>query len=202
MDRITDHETDAKSLLSGVLQKPRIKGMVGAFASRVQNAEDGLWTVLDSILFSAEGALLDEFAALLGEPRGQLSDAGLRRLLYGKIRILRSKGTADDILEALRAIVRAGHTLTFVDAFPAGLSIVSVGYNADLADAHPRIARLLARGKAAGVRMWYTAQVGTPQCIGILNSEADPDPDSASATGGGWSFDSSVGGKGDFEVAL
>lgn len=179
MERKTDHVSEASGLLVSYFQKPTIKAFVGALAGRVQNAETALWSVLDGVLLSgAVGAQLDRIAALLDEPRSGLADGPLRRLLLGKIRILRSKATANDMLAALRLIVRSGFTLAYAPAWPAGFSLVSVGYHADVEPLHPRIAELLSKGKAGGVRMWYQAQTGENQLLGVTyDSLVGTDPD-------------------------
>lgn len=104
-DRITEHTRIADhaqravdSLMSALRSKARVAALASALGVRAQLVEDALWAVLTLSIDSAEGAQLDQFGAIVGQPRSALDDADYRPVLRAAIRARRSCGTGPDVI--------------------------------------------------------------------------------------------------------
>lgn len=145
--RNDNHVAEGAELLTGKYRdKPVISGILKALLGGVQTLERELWVllwgwVLEHEGYHASGQQLDDLGAIVGQPREGRSDADYILAIRLRIRVLRSKGRAEDILQVATLINPAA---TYVEGFPLGweVSIYDVPNGGD-------IIRLLTQAKAA-----------------------------------------------------
>jgi hypothetical protein len=109
INRVADHaEQGAELLLDQFKGRPRILALLLSYLDPVQELEDAIWDVLTRRLIqNAEGEQLDFLGNLVGQPRLALEDAEYRIYLIARIRINRSHGHADDVIEVLTLVEHA-----------------------------------------------------------------------------------------------
>ena len=139
------HVAEAIAFLTDAFKKQaNVVGLVTALAD-IQQIEDAAWLFLNSLpLGSASGDLLDKYGSILGVPRAGLSDGEYALALQVQIRILRSQGGAEDIIQIALLIL----TSPDYEEYPLG-SWTLQAFNV----AHANIIlKQLGRAKAAGTR--------------------------------------------------
>lgn len=148
--KITDHEGQAVRRLPMQRRVPRFEALIRLLARRIQGVEDAFWELLGGrMLDGATGAQLDILGAVVGVSRGGLSDEPYRVMLRVQIRINRSAGTGDDMLEVFRlALGDEANTLTLYEYPPAALEL-HVGGELPVSD--ERALDILRTVRAAGV---------------------------------------------------
>lgn len=153
-EHITDHRARALARLATQYRgKPRLEGVVSAHADQTQEVEDALQALATSrTLDGATGAGLDDVGRLLGERREGEGDTDYRARLRVKILTIDGSATVPQLLAIARLLVAAGVTLRLVEYPPA--SMVMRAHGAGITDAEAeRLARMLRRAKAGGVRL-------------------------------------------------
>lgn len=105
--------------------QPRLQGALAAFLDDIQSIEDVTLEVLAGIWpLTAVGDQLDVIGAIVGQPRGELTDAEYRIMVLGRIFVNRSNGTIPEILELLE-ILGVDSDVLVVEGAPAEI-VVSV----------------------------------------------------------------------------
>jgi hypothetical protein len=140
--------------ISQYQDKPRLRALILSYVNRCQELENAAWDViLKRMIDNAENAQLDTIGKIVGQQRrtGQ-SDAVYRIYITARIRINRSQGHADDVIDVLQ-LVEAG-ALTWTEYYPAGALIE---YAAPTATDPTILAELARLAVAAGVRLDITA---------------------------------------------
>jgi hypothetical protein len=160
-DRITEHTKVADHAAAGVARlarqfgKPFIQALLRSWLRPLQDIEDVAWALFTESLDNAVGAQLDQLGELLVEPRGALVDAAYRVVLRGKVRVTRSLGTAEDLIDAMRVVFGGDgfafeeqtHATVYLQPFaPLVVDGVEIAWDVLVA--------LLKRAKAAGVRLF------------------------------------------------
>lgn len=98
--QITTHTDDAHDLLTSYFQnKPKIRGLLDAFVTQIQNLEDGAYPFYTAFLVnSAIGAQLNSVGFIVGVDRAGRSDSEYRTAILAKIAINTSLGTIEDAI--------------------------------------------------------------------------------------------------------
>lgn len=106
---ILDHAARALALLPSEFdQAVQLRALLTAFADVAQVIEDDTWACIeDRMLDTAEGAQLDQYGKVLGQPRDGLADDDYRALLGIRILANRSNGQADVILRVVAGLLGA-----------------------------------------------------------------------------------------------
>ena len=106
---ILDHAARALALLpSQFAGATKLRALITAFADAAQDIEDDTWACIeDRMLDTAEGAQLDQYGRVLGQPRDGLADEDYRALLGVRILANRSNGQADVILRVVAGLLGA-----------------------------------------------------------------------------------------------
>lgn len=106
---ILDHAARALALLpSQFAGATKLRALITALADAAQDIEDDTWACIeDRMLATAEGAQLDQYGRVLGQPRDGLSDDDFRALLGIRILANRSNGQADVILRVVAGLLGA-----------------------------------------------------------------------------------------------
>lgn len=110
---MTDHnenyQAEAVQLVGSKLAElPSLVALLESYAAQVQALEDDAWDVLTEAGFDiedAEGVQLDRIGSIIGQPRWDLSDADYRNLLRARIVANVSKGTPEDLISLLTALL-------------------------------------------------------------------------------------------------
>ena len=93
-----------EELLSQFRQQPNAAGFVRGLCNPAQTVEDNTLDLRhDRLLANAIGAQLDVCGALVGEPRGPLSDAEYRQILAARVLVNISGGNADNLISIFAA---------------------------------------------------------------------------------------------------
>jgi len=122
--------------------KPVIEALLSAPLGRVQRLEDEIWVALWGwVLDYAEGQQLDDLGVIVGQPREGRSDEDYKFAIRVRIRVNRSQGKAEDVIQVARLLSSVS---TYVEYFPLGweVSIYNILNSGD-------VIRLLTETKAA-----------------------------------------------------
>ena len=158
-------------LLAQYQQRPRIRAFIRALALGVQDLEDRAFGVLvQSTLTAASGDLLDKWGAVVGEPRGSLTDdADYRVFVQARILANRCQGTTDQMIEIWKLLVAPYLEVRHIDNYPASVQfwVVRTDPMSDLRAR--RVARLMRSVKPGGVSIDMTEAV-----VGYLGFSENP----------------------------
>lgn len=141
------HVSEALGLLTSMFaDKANITGLLAAFVKPVQDVEDAIFAYLDGIpLEEGAGDLLNKYGRIVGLPRDGLSDADYLQQIKIKIRVNRSRGLAEDIIQ-ISALLSPG--CTYYEAYPAAFEVTVFDTTSAIASA---LLKYLAKARAAGV---------------------------------------------------
>jgi hypothetical protein len=137
--------------LIGSAQTPGIRGLIAPWLAAFQDVENALWEVVTlRYLDTAEGVQLDMLGAILGAPRGNLTDALYLIRLKAQIVILRAEGVPPQLEQLL--ILCCPYAFTFTEVRNATLIVELVDtVDPDAFDVSVLFG-VLEEAKAAGVR--------------------------------------------------
>ena len=107
-------------LLSQYRTKPRMVALIRAVAAGAQCLEEQAFGLLvSSTLTAALGDALNQWGALVGEPRGALTDSEYRQLILARITANRSRGNADDLIKVFAIAATPYLEIISYDIYPA-----------------------------------------------------------------------------------
>jgi hypothetical protein len=151
--QILDHADQALGRLILYFQKKaRMEAYLRACLAPVQTLENLLWSVLelqDADLDNLEGVHLDREGAIIGEARGDRTDAEYRPALRARILINRSDGKLGQLYEILELLI-PGNAAKISTMHPAHILVT---LDTEGATTQEEVARLLRQAKPAGVRL-------------------------------------------------
>lgn len=108
--------------------KPKLNALARVYLNRIQELENACWEViLYRLLPNAEGAQLDMIGRIVGRGRNGLVDSDYLIAIRAQIRINRSCGTPEDMIDVTRLSVPAGFTFTYDEAYPKTVLITVIG---------------------------------------------------------------------------
>jgi hypothetical protein len=121
----TEHVAKALALLTDQFRdKARIQGLVGSIVAPLQDLEDVAFDVLAALrLDTAVGYWLDRLGAIAGERRKGRGDDEYRAAIRLRIRINRSEGTAEDLIDVARLAFPTAFRRTYREGYPASFEI-------------------------------------------------------------------------------
>lgn len=101
-----DHAGKMLARLAEEFRKPRIMSILRGEAAQYQAIEDACWQLLTEFgVDSATGWALDVLGRIVGEPRQGALDADYRLRVRARIRVNRSDGTIEDVIEVVRLLI-------------------------------------------------------------------------------------------------
>lgn len=186
----TDHVARGLSkFLSQFRNKPLLAALLRSYLNRVQELEDATWEViLNRLLDNAEGVQIDVIGRIVGRGRNNLGDADYKIAVRAQIRINRSSGRPEDVIDVARLSLPPGFTLSYEEIYPAAIYVQIYGgvdFNIDV------LYQNLVRAKAGGVKLWLVFSTEAPENTFTYASgdvpEDDPDRgygDDAGTVGG------------------
>lgn len=184
----THVKTGLRRLLSKEKDSVVLRAWVKSYLTQVQLLEDTAWLVIESRTLDGEGAQLDALGRFLLIGRAGLSDANFKIALRARIRILRSSGLPEDLIDVARLSLPDGFTFTYDEAYPK-TSLIEVTETVDF-DVAVLWRNLLAT-KPGGTRLYliwneedghYRFAAGDTEEDDATGGDADDDEDGA--TGG------------------
>lgn len=114
-EKVTTHEAEAKALLISQFRgRQVIEGLLSSWIAPLQELENVLWDVIDKrVLETAVDAQLDSLGKLVGELRlGRANDA-FRAAIKVRIKVNRSKGRSEDVLQVAKLLDATATYLEF-----------------------------------------------------------------------------------------
>jgi len=150
---ILDYEQRAIAMLESQFQNtPNLHAVVRMIAREIQALEYAIWSVeVGRYLAGATGAQLDQWGAILGAVRGDLSDADFRRVIRARILVNISAGTVEDLLAVFAALADAE---VRVDELPPNTLLFYTILGALDSVAIDRVKKYLGTAKKAGIRIF------------------------------------------------
>lgn len=146
----TQHVDDALRLfLDQFKERPRLAALLSSYIQRVQDLEDAAWDVLvKRLIDNAEAAQLDAIGRIVGEVRDGRDDPTFRLFVLARIRINKSFGHADDVIDVLRLVEAAD--FTYLEVYPAS---AYVDYLTDTSQDAATLIALARLARASGTRL-------------------------------------------------
>lgn len=203
--RITDHIDQALARLAQQYKdKPLIVGMIEALTDQFQDLDDAAWQLATecylyndaelgggaTVYYEAEGEQLDVIGAIIGEPRGALTDDEYRLVLRARTKLNRSSGTAENLIDIFHALLPTA--LITVQTWPPAYVTLTISTVVTAAEAL-LYRRFLREGRAAGVAGTLLWQEGDDAHCFIF-SDAAAYPETDTNTGLGDATDPDAGG--------
>lgn len=117
LQRRTDHVARGLDRLIGQYRgKPRLDGLLTSYLLEVQALEDAIWTLRTlRTLDVATGESLRIIGRIIGRARGSLTEAEHRTALRAQIKVNRSNGKADELIEILRIMLTGSVAANTID---------------------------------------------------------------------------------------
>jgi hypothetical protein len=169
-----------------------VRGLAQSYLNRIQELENAIWEVINyRQLINAEGIQLDINGKIVGRGRNDLDDPDFLLAVRAQIRINRSSGTPEDLIDVTRLSIPDGFTFSYEEYYPCTVWITindAVNFNIDVTHAN------LLRTKLGGVKLFLQFSLVPPANTFTFASgsetETDPDrgfSDAGGVTGGVWS---------------
>jgi hypothetical protein len=123
-----DHAGKMLARLAEEFRKPRIQAILIAEAAQYQAIEDAFWQLLvERGVDTAVGNALDVLGRIVGEPRQGALDADYRLRVRARIRVNRSDGTIEDVIDVVRLLIGSvllpSAVLKLTEYYPAAFVI-------------------------------------------------------------------------------
>ena len=127
-----DHAGKMLARLAEEFRKPRIAAVLTGEAAQYQAIEDAYWQLLTEFgVDTATGHALDVLGRIVGEPRQGALDADYRLRVRARIRVNRSDGTIEDIIEVVRLLIGSvllpSATIKLTEYYPAAFVLRITG---------------------------------------------------------------------------
>lgn len=138
--RESDHAGKMLARLGEEFRKPRIQATLSAEAAQYQALEDAYWQLLSEFgIETAVGWALDVLGRIVGEPRQGATDADYRLRVRARIRVNRSDGTIEDVIEVVRLLIGSvllpSATIKLTEYYPAAFVLRITGLTISAAQA-------------------------------------------------------------------
>lgn len=188
---VTTHVADGTARLARQFRRETIEAVLTPWLAQVQELESAAWDCYALGIDNSEGDALDQIGSVLRSPRPTgMSDEHYRWILRALVIALRSSGTGDDLVRAMRELM-GGTSLAFYvnEHFPADIVVEPVAATTLQASV---IKAVLSRVKMGGVGLQV---IDVPSGDTFAFSTLTTRGISASARGLGDSTDDTVGGK-------
>ncbi len=142
----SSHTAEMLALLTEMFKKqPNIEGLLKSFGFVIQETEDAVWTFINGIILAtAVGDVLDKYGSIVGVARDGLTDSDYRVAISVQIRVNKSSGTGEEIVQIASLVLSS---FVYEEWYPAAFTIVS--YNVTNPAA---LLRLLGKARSGGVR--------------------------------------------------
>lgn len=172
------HKEEALALLTDQFkQKPVIEGILTVLSLEIQELEDTFRDILTKrILDDAVGDQLDQIGAIVGAARLGRSDTDYRATVRLQIRINRSQGKSEDMIQVLALMTAGspGETFTYEEIFPASFKVEQTS---TMTSGRREIRDAIFKTKSAGVFGAYVYH--TDPTLGIFRFASGDTPETS-----------------------
>lgn len=150
------------NLIAQFSESPRLQDLIRIYVRQIQDLEDALVDLIESIdIDTAQSSSLDALGSIVNEPRSGRNDTDYRIAIKGKIILLSSRGTREDIIALLKSVL--GSVSIQVDDVPPAAFIATVLDPIDPAVIDPAlVSRFVRDGSLAGVGRFVILSVAPP----------------------------------------
>ena len=156
--RIDDMPLRARERLIAYFRKPRNFAFLDAIVDQVQELEVAASQLYnDTRLSTAVGVNLDVLGRVVGELRAGRADEDYRAAIRTRILVNRSNGRLEDLIAIVLSLLPAA-VITVAEYQPPAVSFQVDSLGSVTFDT---VYRLLAKAKPCGVRLEFTAGLGT-----------------------------------------
>jgi hypothetical protein len=154
LEHVTAHAAQGIGrLLQQFQEKQRIEDFLSALLDQVQEIEDAAWDLyIARTLGNAEGALLDQLGAKVGEERRGRTDGQYRRFIGVRILSNRSDGQIEQLYSILRQIF-GGTFIGWIDELEPAAMRLDLLTPLTVDTPASEIDLVLGRSKGGGVRL-------------------------------------------------
>ncbi|NIR31660.1 MAG: DUF2612 domain-containing protein [Gammaproteobacteria bacterium] len=152
LTKTTDHEDEGLALLIAQFRdKANIEILVRALLAQVQDVEDALWDLrVNRAIDTGEGVQLEVIGRIVGQARAGTSDEEYRVWLKARIKVNRSKGKPEQLIEILDFVVGDVATIRAEEYYPAAFILRIEGGISPLTGS--ALGQLISEAAALGVR--------------------------------------------------
>ena len=112
--------------------KPRMAAWLESYLVEVQAIEDAAFQVIDAIIDTSTGNALSKWGKLVGQENPGLSDDDYRVIIRARIRVNRSNGKPDDLIQILDLIAGALGEVPPVIMYTGGGTSYTIFLTSDL----------------------------------------------------------------------
>jgi len=165
---VPDHaDVAVADLLHQDRDKPRLLALVRGLAAGVQELEDLAFPALvdGGVLDASSGAQLDQWGALVGEPRLGLGDDDYRRFIAARVLVNIGSGTVEDLL-TVWGLVTGPSVVRYFLTPPAGYRLQAVRAAWLDPQVRRRVVRIMADASPAGVEYALVTSIPSPYGYG------------------------------------
>ncbi len=157
LQQITRHFGEALvKLVPPFWGKPRVAALLQSYLIQIQDIEDTTWAVLEiRDIDSADAARLAVLGQIVGQPNFGWDLETYRKVVRARIRVSRSRGLTNDIIEVVRLILQPadGEVVRVFHYAPATMAILPTLEVSE--EDTTALAFLMPKARAAGVQAHY-----------------------------------------------
>lgn len=163
-------------LVSELANAEGIPSLVRMFGEELQELEDSLYNlIVERLLTTSQGAQLDQWGDLVGEPRSGLTDGEYRAFIGARIATNNSNGTVDEMTYILSVLGRAVGVTMYHPLYPAGMYFSYVTDTPISATTATRLHAQMLEAAPAGVDIAFIVEaepgyfgfLGDPNALGF-----------------------------------
>jgi hypothetical protein len=149
-------------LLEQFHDRTALEAILGAWLTQIQKLEDASWeAILIRGIAASEGVGLDHIGNIVGRKRLGLDDPDYRIALWAKIRINRSSGRPNDMIDiANLSLTGTDCTITYDEHYPATIQMEVLGA---VSFSVAVLFDNLVHAKCGGVKLWLIYSEQEPE---------------------------------------
>lgn len=151
LEHNTNHEQSALDrFLEQFKAKQNFTNLVKALCGPVQDIEDALWSLYTNrLLDDSDGVQLDNLGVIVGQARQGRNDPDYLQWIKARIRVNRSNGQGNDLLDVLSLVLDENAQSSMVESPPAAVTVRVYNYSGS----SDNLFDILTAAKAGGVRL-------------------------------------------------
>lgn len=159
-------------IVSKLTRAARFVSLVRMYAEELQELEDSLFNLIaERTLDASQGAQLDQWGLLVGEPRNWLTDGEYRAFIGARIATNLSEGTVDNMTAILATLGRATLPVMYHPLYPAAMQFSYVTDAPVIDSTAARLQAQMIEAAPAGVDIAFIVEAPT----GYFGFDLDPD---------------------------
>jgi hypothetical protein len=144
-----NYSAESLALLTQVFKnQANIQTILNAVSAKVQDVENAFWNTINNRLLNPEaaGLTLDNYGSIVGIARNGRSDLDYYNAILLQIRVNRSEGLAEDLIQISNLVTPS----TYEETGTASWLVEAYGYGSSVITSPDDLALFLTQAKAAG----------------------------------------------------